>query len=88
MHKYKLIADLNDYQFKLVRAKREFIWHSHPETDELFFVVDERMKLALREKVFDLNKGELIFVPKGIEHRPICDEECTECRRTLKRHGA
>ena len=76
-HKYKLIAELNDYQFKLVKAKREFIWHSHEETDELFFIVEGQMKLATREKVFELKKGELIVTPKGVEHRPVFDEECT-----------
>lgn len=75
-HKYKLIAELNDYQFKLVKAKREFIWHSHEETDEMFFIVEGQMKLATREKVFELEKGELIVVPKGVEHKPICDTEC------------
>ncbi len=77
LHKYKLIAELNDYQFKLVKAKREFVWHSHEETDEMFFVVEGKMQLALRDRIFDLKKGELIVVPKGIEHKPICDTECT-----------
>jgi mannose-6-phosphate isomerase-like protein (cupin superfamily) len=77
LHKYKLIAELNDYQFKLVKAQREFIWHSHPETDEVFFVVQGRMQLALRDQVFDLEKGEMIVVPKGVEHKPICDSLCT-----------
>ncbi len=76
-HKYKLIAELNDYQFKLVKAKREFIWHSHEETDEMFFVVEGQMKLATHGKVFELEKGELIVVPKGVEHKPIYDTECT-----------
>ncbi len=77
LHKYKLIAELNDYQFKLVKAKREFVWHSHEETDEMFFVVEGKMQLALRDKIFDLKRGELIVVPKGIEHKPICNAECT-----------
>jgi len=77
LHKYKLIAELNDYQFKLVKAKREFVWHSHPETDEMFFVVEGRIRLAFRQEVFELKKGELIVVPKGVEHQPICDTECT-----------
>jgi len=77
--KYKLIAELNDYQLKLVRgAKREFVWHSHPETDELFFIVQGRMQIAFRDRVFILNKGELLVVPKGVEHRPnyYDNEEC------------
>jgi mannose-6-phosphate isomerase-like protein (cupin superfamily) len=77
LHKYKLVAELNDYQFKMVKAKREFVWHSHPETDEVFFVVEGGMRLAFRDKTFDLRKGELIVVPKGVEHKPICETECT-----------
>jgi len=77
LHKYKLIAELNDYQVKLVKAKREFVWHSHPETDELFLVVEGKMQLAFRDKVFGLETGELIVVPRGIEHKPICDTQCT-----------
>lgn len=92
LHQYKLIAELNNYQLKLVKAKREFIWHSHPETDELFFVVEGEMKLAFRDRVFDLKEGELIVVPRGIEHKPICETECTvmliEPRNTLNTGNA
>ena len=76
LNKYKLIAELNEYQFKLIRAKREFIFHAHPETDEMFFVIEGQMQLALRDRIFPLRKGELIVVPKGVEHKPICPEEC------------
>ena len=76
-HKYKLIAELNNYQFKLVKAKRKFISHTHDETDEMFFVIEGHMKLETRDKVYQLEKGELIVVPKSVEHRPICDEEYT-----------
>lgn len=93
--KYKLIAELNDYQLKLVRGvKREFVWHSHPETDELFYIVQGRMKVAFRNREFILNKGELLVVPKGIEHRPVYydNEECTvmliEPRGTLNTGSA
>ena len=77
LHKYKLVAELNDYQFKLTKIKREFVWHSHAETDEAFFVVKGKMRLAFRDNVFDLKEGELIVVPKCIEHKPICETECT-----------
>jgi mannose-6-phosphate isomerase-like protein (cupin superfamily) len=77
LHKYKLVAELNDYQLKMVKAKREFVWHCHAETDEAFFVVEGKMQLAFRDNVFDLKNGELIVVPKGIEHKPICETECT-----------
>jgi mannose-6-phosphate isomerase-like protein (cupin superfamily) len=92
LHQYKLIAELNDYQLKLVRAKREFIWHSHPETDELFFVVEGEMKLAFRDHTFEVKEGEIIVVPKGVEHKPICESECTvmliEPRDTLNTGNA
>lgn len=76
LHKYKLVAELNDYQIKLIKAKREFIRHRHKETDEMFFVVEGRMKLAFKDRVFELNKGDMIVVPKGVDHKPICDSEC------------
>lgn len=93
--KYKLIAELNNYQLKLVRGvKRESVWHSHPETDELFFVVQGRMQVAFRDRSFELNKGEFIVVPKGVEHRPVYydNEECVvmliEPRGTLNTKNA
>jgi mannose-6-phosphate isomerase-like protein (cupin superfamily) len=76
LHSYKLIAQMNDYYFKLVKAKREFVWHRHPETDEVFFAVEGTFKLAFRDKDVVMNEGDLIVVPKGVEHRPVCDEEC------------
>lgn len=92
LHKYKLLAELNDYQVKLVKARREFVWHTHPETDELFLVVEGQMQLAFRDKTFDLKAGELIVVPKGIKHKPICDTQCTimfiEPRGTLNTGNA
>ena len=60
-HKYKLIADLNNYQFKLVKAKREFVWHAHDETDEMFFIVEGQTKLETREKVFEFSNFRLGF---------------------------
>jgi len=76
LHSYKIIAQMNDYYFKLVKAKRDFVWHQHPETDEVFIGIEGRFQLATREKVFEINEGELIVVPKGVEHKPICEEEC------------
>ncbi len=76
MHSYKIIAQMNDYHFKLVRAKREFIWHSHPETDEVFMVIDGSLRIDLRDRTLTLNKGEMVVIPKGVEHKPSCTEEC------------
>lgn len=76
LHSYKVIAQMNDYYFKLVKAKREFVWHTHPETDEVFVGIEGSFKLATREEVFDIHEGEMIVVPKGGEHKPICETEC------------
>jgi mannose-6-phosphate isomerase-like protein (cupin superfamily) len=76
LHSYKIIAQMNDYYFKLVKAKRDFVWHQHPETDEVFVGVEGSFKLATRDKMFEINEGEMIVVPKGVEHKPICEEEC------------
>jgi len=75
-HSYKIIAQMNNYQFKLVRIKREFIWHKHPETDETFMVIDGKLQIDLREKTLHLSKGEMVVIPKGVEHKPSSKEEC------------
>ncbi len=77
LHSYKIVAQMNDYAFKLVRAKREFIWHSHPETDEVFMVVEGSLQIDLRDKSLYLGEGEMTVIPRGVEHKPVCREECT-----------
>ena len=77
LHSYKVVAELNDYQVKLIKAKREFIWHHHDETDELFLVVEGTMQIALRDRTLDLREGELVVIPKGVDHKPVCREQCT-----------
>ncbi len=76
LHRYKVIAEMNDYYFKLVKAKREFVLHQHPETDEVFITVQGQFKIALRDKVINLSEGDMVVIPKGVEHKPICEEEC------------
>lgn len=76
LHSYKVIAQMNDYHFKLIRVKREFIWHKHPETDEVFMVIDGNLRIDLRDKALNLKKGEMVVIPKGVEHKPSCTEEC------------
>jgi len=75
-HAYRLVAQMNDYHFKLVRMKREFIWHSHPETDEVFIVIDGQLQIELRDETLSLSKGEMAVIPRGVEHKPSCREEC------------
>mgnify|MGYP003325913207 CR=1 FL=1 len=72
----KVIAEMNDYQFKLVKIKDDFTFHKHNETDEVFFVVDGEMFIEFKDKTVELNKGELYVVPKGVEHRPYAEDEC------------
>jgi len=73
--KPKVIAELNDYQFKLARLSGEFIWHNHPETDEAFIVLDGKLRIDLRDGAVELSAGELFVVPKGVEHRPFAEGE-------------
>ena len=72
----KVIAELNDYQVKLVKLKGEFVWHQHDHTDELFLCLRGQLRICLRDTSVILNEGELFVVPKGIEHKPIADDEC------------
>ena len=72
----KIIAQMNDYQFKVVKVLGEFDWHDHPETDETFLVLKGMLDLHFRAGHVTLNEGEMYVVPKGIEHKPIANEEC------------
>lgn len=72
----KVIAELNDYQIKLVKLQGEFVWHQHDDTDELFLVVKGSMKIAFEDETVELHEGELVVVPKGVAHRPYAEEEC------------
>jgi mannose-6-phosphate isomerase-like protein (cupin superfamily) len=72
----RVVAELNDYQFKLVKLLGEFVWHAHAETDEAFFVIEGEMTLEFRDRVVPLAAGELYVVPRGVEHRPVAEREC------------
>jgi mannose-6-phosphate isomerase-like protein (cupin superfamily) len=72
----KIIAQMNDYHFKLVKLQGEFVWHSHAETDEVFLVLDGDLRIEFRDGQVDLKSGELFVVPKGVEHRPVAAGEC------------
>ena len=72
----RIIAQLNDYQFKLVKLQGDFVWHSHPETDEAFIVLSGEMSIELRDGRVDLRPGEMYVVPKGVEHKPFASSEC------------
>ena len=72
----KIIAEMNDYQFKLVKIKGDFVWHNHADTDEAFIVVEGKMKIEFEDETVELNEGEMYVVPKGVEHRPCAEAEC------------
>src|SRR5213594_1673292 len=72
----KVIAQMNDYQFKLVKIQGEFVWHRHAETDEVFIVLDGEMTIELRDGLVRLEAGEMFVVPKGVEHKPSAATEC------------
>jgi mannose-6-phosphate isomerase-like protein (cupin superfamily) len=71
----KIIGELNGQEVKLAKVKGEFVWHDHKNEDELFFIVKGKLKIEFRDKTVELNEGEMIVVPKGVEHRPIAEEE-------------
>ncbi|HVX73463.1 MAG: cupin domain-containing protein [Devosia sp.] len=71
----RVVAELNDYQFKVVRIEGDFIWHSHPETDEAFFVLEGELRIDLRDGEVFVRPGELYVVPKGVEHKPFAEHE-------------
>lgn len=66
----RVIAEMNDYQFKLVRVKGEFVWHQHDETDETFIVLEGELTIDLEAGPVILRAGEMLVVPKGMPHRP------------------
>jgi mannose-6-phosphate isomerase-like protein (cupin superfamily) len=72
----KIIAQMNDYVFKLAKIEGEFIWHSHPETDEVFIVLEGSMTIDFRDGLLHLQQGEMCVVPKTVEHKPRADREC------------
>jgi mannose-6-phosphate isomerase-like protein (cupin superfamily) len=71
----KIVAELNDAYVKVVKFQDEFVWHHHDDEDELFLVVSGRMRMELRDGDVVLEPGELIVVPKGVEHRPVAEVE-------------
>ena len=72
----KIIAQMNDYHFKLAKVQGEFVWHDHPETDEVFLVLKGRLEIHFREGKVTLDEGEMYVVPKGVEHKPVAESEC------------
>ena len=72
----KVIAEMNDYQFKLVKIQGDFVWHHHDDTDEVFIVIEGTMKIEFENETVELNEGDMYVVPKGVEHKPYAENEC------------
>lgn len=72
----KVVAEMNDYQFKLVKFQGDFVWHDHADTDEVFLVIAGEMEIEFRDRTVTLSKGEMFVIPKGVEHRPHASSEC------------
>ena len=71
----RVVAELNDYQFKIVRIEGDFVWHDHPETDEAFIVLEGELRIDFRDGAVSLRQGEMFVVPKGVEHKPFAASE-------------
>lgn len=72
----RIIGQMNDYHFKVARVQGEFVWHDHPETDEVFLVLHGTLEILFRDGSVKLNEGEMFIVPKGVEHKPVAEHEC------------
>jgi len=72
----KIIAQMNDYHFKLVKVEGDFTWHHHPDTDEVFIVLEGQLRIDFRDGSVTLNAGEMTVIPKGVEHKPFAAAEC------------
>lgn len=71
----KIIAQMNDYQFKIVKVQGEFVWHSHSDTDETFIVLNGTLRIEFKDGYVEIAPGEMYVVPKGVEHKPSAIEE-------------
>ncbi len=71
----RVIAEMNDYQFKIVKIQGDFIWHDHEDTDETFIVLEGNLRIDFGDGHVELNKGEMYVVPRGLEHKPYAEHE-------------
>jgi mannose-6-phosphate isomerase-like protein (cupin superfamily) len=71
----RVVAEMNDYQFKVVKIEGDFVWHRHPDTDETFIVLQGELRIDFRDGSIELHAGEMAVVPKGVEHKPYAARE-------------
>ncbi len=72
----KIIAQMNDYHFKLVKFQGDFVWHQHADTDEVFITLDGEMRIEFRDGAVNLKTGEMFVLPKGMKHKPQAAKKC------------
>lgn len=65
-----VVAKMNDYEFKIVKFKGDFLWHSHPDTDETFIIIEGTLEMNFHDRKVEVHAGEMIVIPKGVEHKP------------------
>src|SRR5687767_10607018 len=73
----RIAAELNGQYVKLVKFQGDFVWHSHENEDEMFYVLDGSFRMELRDKNIELGPGDFIVIPRGVEHRPVAERECS-----------
>ncbi len=71
----RIVGELNDHQVKVVKLKGEFVWHMHDNEDEMFLVIKGSLNMELRDQTITIKEGEFLIVPKGVEHKPVAEEE-------------
>lgn len=71
----KVIAEMNEYQFKIVKLQGDFVWHDHKDTDETFLVIEGTLRIDFRDGAVEIGSGEMFVVPKGVEHKPFAERE-------------
>ncbi len=83
----RVLAELNDYQIKIVKIEGDFLWHDHPETDEAFIVLDGELRIDFRDGAVTIGQGEMFVVPKGVEHKPLCRKGGEDASDRTSRHA-
>ena len=71
----RIIGELNGQDVKIAKVKGEFVWHDHKDEDEMFLLMKGSLKIEFRDKTVDLKEGEMLIIPKGVEHKPVAEEE-------------
>jgi mannose-6-phosphate isomerase-like protein (cupin superfamily) len=71
----KVVAEMNEYQFKLAKLQGDFVWHDHRDTDETFIVIEGDLRIDFRDGSVHIRAGEMLVVPKGVEHKPCAEKE-------------